>query len=1282
MFHLSPSTIARYFFQDCERFLRYRAAPRSERESTGIPERQFDHSPLMRAVLASGVAWEGRVVEKLLNGKVDVAPGNAPLSERRWPEPATLDLLRKAPAGRFLYQPTLKAPAGFYTALGLDPNLFTLGENHPDLIEVRADGGGRLLRVIDVKRGESLQLAYRVQIVLYALELDAVLREAGITDARADLDVGGVWLGDQPAPEEFDLREVRPHVELFLRQELPRILSTPPHDVPWHVQFRCERCDYFDHCRTEMRRNNDLSRLVNLTAQGKKHLISLGVRTLPQLQTFLDRPEADAELARCASLAGERHYLQGRVAAFSAAGPRPHGAAAVLPRHEDVAVFVLLQREPLGRSTYLAGLFVSAKPEVAQALTPSARGQLFDAAGKPQPCVLVAARPDATGELRRQAVRLLYDVLLDVDRHNQGKPWEKQLSLQVYTHTDRDRDQLVEWLMESLREPDLADRAMMLLLHLHGPDLLLTDEHPGSPVPYPVVVLQNALTKMLALPVEVSYTLPEVLERLGSGFRYQRKDHLHYPLGHGLRSEAVHSAWHQGRADLLDTLRQEGRLYLFALRALLGCLRQQVRDELFAWPPKFQLPPLADIDDPLLSRLAFFTRYESLLRCRALREGRQEPRAVQAQLGHMLELVAVSDNEFEAVGEPLMDVEEGTFPSWLLVRDSDDGRRAQLEFKDYDGRSRRYCKQSPHLALVSLERVTPDQTTGFPRRLRVAYATAFQGAAPQRGERFQLHPRFMDYTTDPVVRFLEELDDEGGGLFLRLLRDPELAAGPHPLPTEVQAAAAQAEPLLSLTGSQQAAYRAIRGRKAVAAWGPPGTGKTHFLATVILGLADAHARAGRPFRVLVTAFTHAAIQNLLRKIDQRRAEITGLTTAPALAKAKGWEGEAAFSGEVVAEDGLADWLARNRHAVVGATVYACLKARKKTGLEGFDLVVVDEASQVRVPEASVPVHLVAAAGRLVLAGDDLQLPPIVQGVYPEAPEGEPVLHRSSFEAVRSRARGGSPVVQMLTENHRMNDVLTSFAASLLYGPDYTCYDDHVSRRRLRFEPARPPEDPLLAACLEPQHPLVVVILEGVQAAGTNPVEAALVARLVTALRDGLRDENGRAYADDAAFFKDGLFVVSPHRAQNRAIRRELDRLRAWTSRPFVDTVDKMQGQEADAAVISYGVSDPEYALREAEFIYNVNRLNVAITRARTKSIVCLPAPLLDASPQVLEVPEASRGLSFMRRLVQAVEAQGDARVYEVADGVRARVLRASRLAPPGPVSGPGGVRSIRNSVTS
>src|SRR5262249_47504372 len=161
------------------------------------------------------------------------------------------------------------------------------------------------------------------------------------------------------------------------------------------------------------------------------------------------------------------------------------------------------------------------------------------------------------------------------------------------------------------------------------------------------------------------------------------------------------------------------------------------------------------------------------------------------------------------------------------------------------------------------------------------------------------------------------------------------------------------------------------------------------------------------------------------------------------------------------------------------------------------------------------------------------------------------------------------------------------------------------------------------ACLDPAYPLVVVVLNGVRATRANPVEADLAAQLVVALRTGLRGPDGRPYASDADFFRRGVFVVSPHHDQIRTIPQELARRRSWDSTPFVDTVDKMQGQEADAVVVSYGVADPEFALQEAEFIYGLNRLNVALTRGRTKTVLCLPAPLVEASPQVLDREQAA-----------------------------------------------------------
>ena len=215
--------------------------------------------------------------------------------------------------------------------------------------------------------------------------------------------------------------------------------------------------------------------------------------------------------------------------------------------------------------------------------------------------------------------------------------------------------------------------------------------------------------------------------------------------------------------------------------------------------------------------------------------------------------------------------------------------------------------------------------------------------------------------------------------------------------------------------------------------------------------------------------------------------------------------------------------------------------------------------------------------------------PIIKGAYPDPAEGEPVLHGSVFDLLRERPeRPGTPLCQLL-ENWRMCDVLTG-AARLLYGPDYRCASPEVASRRLRL---RRCGNGFTGACLAPHAPLVVVILQGVQVTNANEVEAALVSELSVALRDDMAD-----VASDDAFWRERLFVVSPHHAQIRAIRRALAGDRNWTARPFVDTVERMQGQEADAVFVSYGVADPEYAALEADFIYSRNRLNVAVSRAR------------------------------------------------------------------------------------
>ena len=67
-----------------------------------------------------------------------------------------------------------------------------------------------------------------------------------------------------------------------------------------------------------------------------------------------------------------------------------------------------------------------------------------------------------------------------------------------------------------------------------------------------------------------------------------------------------------------------------------------------------------------------------------------------------------------------------------------------------------------------------------------------------------------------------------------------------------------------------------------------------------------------------------------------------------------------------------------------------------------------------------------------------------------------------------------------------------------------------------------------------------------------------------------------------------LRVVAPYNAHVNRLRDRLDVLGVP-----VGTVDKFQGQEAPVAIYSMATSSPADAPRGMEFLYSLNRLNVA-----------------------------------------------------------------------------------------
>lgn len=117
-----------------------------------------------------------------------------------------------------------------------------------------------------------------------------------------------------------------------------------------------------------------------------------------------------------------------------------------------------------------------------------------------------------------------------------------------------------------------------------------------------------------------------------------------------------------------------------------------------------------------------------------------------------------------------------------------------------------------------------------------------------------------------------------------------------------------------------------------------------------------------------------------------------------------------------------------------------------------------------------------------------------------------------------------------------------------------------------------------------------------------------------------------AYSEDE-FFASGIGIVTPHKAQKALVVRKLLELfpKANPKTVFesVDTVERFQGGERDTIIVSFGVGDTDIIEGEEEFLLQLERTNVAISRARAKCIVLMPKSLAYHLPTDQKAAETS-----------------------------------------------------------
>ncbi|MBA2937022.1 AAA family ATPase [Paenibacillus sp. CGMCC 1.16610] len=1235
MLYVSPSKVARYFYHECERHLVFQSASKDTRERLDIPSVMFESNPVTAAIMEGGLMWEERVVTDMLSGQVLMGEGDGNrISDRKLTEKETLEALRN-PLHRFIYQATFVLPESFYKRYGIDLSQVTLPSCHPDLIERLEVDGRTIFRIIDVKSSEALKISHKVQVVIYALMLNAILEEYKI-DADVDLTHGGVWLYEQVEPEWFEMSFIFPHVEQFFSSTLTDVVEKQIDELAWHLDYRCEWCPFYDYCKEKAVESSHISLLPYLTRHGASFLREKGLPlSLPEMVSFIQDKENRKLLSKSTSFRNRLLRLPAQLQAITEGRLISYGSfSAEMPKGENIRIILTAQRDSLSGKLFAVALLRIGGEDLF-----GSRRDIFQA---------IAQSPEEADIISQNFIRHTYSVLMTIHEYNQRQTeWLEQKTVQTYVTDNYEWNNILGMLEEYLLVPEFAEMVLSLLFHFQCELLADSDDHPQDYFPFPVVVLTSVVSRLFALPAQVAYRLEDLSRYLrpesGEPFIYEPKDYLSFRLTNVMKSDLIHLVWNHQESDKLEWIQSELSRRLWAAESIIRGIRAQAKNEneesiLFAWPQKFSFTTSLNLQYPVFSRLAFMARYESILGYLEVRNKRTKHRDEREDAGTTLCLTNIEENLFRLQNVSIAEeIQKGG--SWLLSEDYFQGELAHNGFYDYKYKDKFFVPKNASLYYASIQNIWQDDY-GWLVQLEITGDRKF---TLDTGRSYTLNTRFTDWTTERVLKTIRSLDEEHHWCSHFLTAPASWASSL----TSYSVNDSELEIMLEKSGftsSQKEAFRHLTEQKLTLLWGPPGTGKTHFIAKALLLLIEQAKVSARPLKILVSAFSHAAIENCLLKLLSLRGkqEISIVKYGQNQTEnAKGRIDEA--NDQVVKK-----LMASNDSCIIGATLYQTQKAFDKKFIRNeFDVVVLDEASQIRVPESLLAMSHVNTEGRLLIVGDHYQLPPIIKGKYTEVKENGS-LYDSIFKMLVDLDLNKNYTKQ-LSDNFRMNETLCNYPASRIYGPAYTAFNQDIGSQQILLKAyGQRPE--WIDHVLDPAYPLVLCVTENALEGQENVIEAGMVADLTYELRNHLEHSSGATFKDDEQgdqlFWQEGLFIISPHHAQIRAIRRKIEE-RGLRPPFFVGTVDKMQGQESQVAIISYGVADPELALQEGQFIYSMNRLNVAITRARSKTILFLSRQLLKPTLEILANESFAEGLHFMLQLEQYC--QGDTVIHQYGD---------------------------------
>ncbi len=381
--------------------------------------------------------------------------------------------------------------------------------------------------------------------------------------------------------------------------------------------------------------------------------------------------------------------------------------------------------------------------------------------------------------------------------------------------------------------------------------------------------------------------------------------------------------------------------------------------------------------------------------------------------------------------------------------------------------------------------------------------------------------------------------------------------------------------------------------------GPPGTGKTHTLANLIIEII----KKGQ--KVLLSAFTHRAIDNVLLKLTEE-----GFHNFIRIGNHESVDKELHdYLVQEKIEEFNIDQANRVRNLIETMPLIACSSISSVSNAIinhlTFDVSVVDEAGQLTEPGT---VAIISQSNKFILVGDHKQLPPVVQNDESK----KSGLAKSLFERlIDMNLENRDDVLVTLEEQYRMNTNIMQYSSTNFYNFKLKAFEK-IAHQKLDI--VKDLSESKYNQILEPENNMIFVDFRGSCVFKVNYDQAKKTIDIIKEFIEfDIKPEK--------------IGVITPFRAQVAEIKRNLFASDINdSSKITVDTVDRFQGSDRDIIIFSSVISNDKSL---SDFFTDYRRINVSVTRAKKKFIMIGSKDLLSQSKLFYELIKLSKVIEIV-----------------------------------------------------